>query len=243
MIPPDIWPKSEAEGQQRANELAQSYPLDPRAHLFLAEFLLKKGDRDGAIHEAEVARSSDALKVFKPDVRARMVEIATSLIEEGRKAPAPAAPAQPEAELGKSTPTDTREAASLQSSSNPSASSPPSQDAGVPQHAPAFVSQPIPHFAPPQQAALEPTKEASNRSEDGPNDATSQELSEDARAWNEVRTSRSISRLNKFARAYPQSPYAPIARQLSNLLLQDEQLKAWRRGLEQRANGAPPSRP
>jgi rhomboid protease GluP len=87
LIPPDRVPNGTAAWREKAADLAQAYPRDPRSHMYIAMAFGETGDKDGAVREWRVALGEGAMLriFFKPELeRLIRANLATTLRDNGK---------------------------------------------------------------------------------------------------------------------------------------------------------------
>lgn len=88
LIPPDQMPRSEAEAQSRAPEMAQRYPHDPRPRMALARRLLDARDLQGAERELRAGLAEEEMlrHFFRPELTHQFKALlALTLADSGRR--------------------------------------------------------------------------------------------------------------------------------------------------------------
>ncbi|MBR1217188.1 rhomboid family intramembrane serine protease [Bradyrhizobium sp. U87765 SZCCT0131] len=85
-IPVERYPKNAAEVAARAQDLAQQYPRDPRAHLMLAGRLFDLNDRAGAEREARAGLAEeDVWRPYLPMVAVPLRAMLAASLDEARR--------------------------------------------------------------------------------------------------------------------------------------------------------------
>jgi rhomboid protease GluP len=91
LIPPNQVPNGPAAWREKAADLAQAYPRDPRSHMYRAMDLGDAGDKNGAEREWRAALSEEAMLriFFKPELeRLIRANLASTLKDNGKLAEA-----------------------------------------------------------------------------------------------------------------------------------------------------------